>query len=203
MPQDTELITTLTPYITLAIGFIFGLIGTIIGVLLNHRLHTKQSAKQKQRQLYAEFVSLHDAIVNITTHSAMAQINCDYYNRWRDLLMPGNPGEQEASENLKSWQLFSSQVELTRIQIYTKFYETVVSLRTTFPYTAKLVEHVKECYAIKSLNMEDSKLKQVSNHKELDIWLREKDSEISNIVKEQISRPISECIAFLMSYIIP
>lgn len=203
MSQEIELITTLTPYITLVIGFILGLIGTALGIFLTQRLQTKQSTKQKQHQLYAELVSCQQAMVHITTHSAKVQINCDYYHQWRDLLTPSDPRRREVSEDFKSWFLFSLQVELERIPIYTKFYETIVSMRSVFPHTEQLKKHLKKCYLVSPFDMTDISVEQIKNHSDLDKWVKAKDKEIKNAVREQVSRPISECIAFLKKYTNP
>jgi hypothetical protein len=200
MPENVNQFMLWTPYINLILGFIFGLIATIIGIIVTHKIQSKAGKKLKRHQLYAELIALHKALIEITMHSATVQINCDYYNSWGDLLLPDDPRQREVSEHLRNWVQFSFQAELTRIKIYTQFYEIIVAIRTTFPFTGELKEHVKKCYSITPLDMSDTSLQQINNHDNLDEWLRTKDEEIRDTVREQISRPISELITYLEKY---
>lgn len=200
MPENVDQFMLWTPYITLILGFILGLIATIIGIIVTHKIQYKAGKKLKQYQLYAELIALYKALVEISKHCATAQINCDYYNSWGGLLLHDDPRQREVSERLRNWEQFSFQAELTRIKIYTQFYEIIVAVRRTFPFTEELKKHVKKCYSITPLDMSDASLQQINNHDDLNEWLRTKDEEIRDTVRKQISCPISELITYLKKY---
>jgi hypothetical protein len=203
MSNNVNYFALWTPYITLVLGFIFGLIGTYIGTRITHSLQSKESSKQKQHQIYAELLALHKVIVEISANNATSQINSDYYNRLGAIFQLDDRDRNYIDDRLRISEQTVLQTELTRIQIYKQFYEVIATIRSAFPWTKDLRKHVVKCSTITGLDMTDPSLGQINNRDALNTWLRNKDAEIRDRCREQISHPITELIRCLKQHISP
>lgn len=203
MSNNINHFTLWTPYITLVLGFLLGLVGTYIGTRITHRLQSKESSKQKQHQIYAKLLALHKVMVDISAYSARSQINSDYYNKFGVMLHLNERDQNYTDDRLRSSEQTLLQFELSRIQIYKQFHEVIASIHSTFSWSQELKEHIMKCSSITGLNMTDPSLEQINDRDALDTWLRNKDVEIRDRCREQISRPITELITYLKQHIFP